>query len=184
MHVDSSVPKECSDPVFYDLSAAFEYGEYKKLRGLPVYKIEGNDDDWYYVGAKPKGKDGIEIFGWVNIKQKPGWKVYTVEQSFVFPNARGQGWGKLLYDTIISREKIMLASGSEQSRMGRRMWKTMVKSDAYTIWAHDFRNTNNYADVIYDEEEDKLVSPLKLYDRSGYYAAHDIRLIAIKKVRK
>lgn len=140
----------------------------------------------YYVAGEPKGKDQVTVYGWVNIRKKPHWKCWTVDQSYVFPQVRSDGWGRLLYDTIITREGIILASGTEQSTTGRRMWKSMVKKDRYTIWAHDFSDPENFAPVIYDEDNDEIWSTLKIYEKwhVSHYAWQprpDIRLIAIKK---
>jgi len=183
MYIDASIPKECSDPVFFQLDSAFRKGEYKKLRGVPVYKIVSEEDGTlFYVAATPLGKDAVTIYGWINIAKKPKWECWTVDQVFVFPQVRGDGWGKLLYDTVIDKEGLILASGYEQSRLGRRMWKTMIKSDRYTIWAHDFNDTKRFADVVYDPETDKIYSKLKIYQRMG--VREDVRLIAIKKTKR
>jgi GNAT superfamily N-acetyltransferase len=192
MFIDASVPKECSDPVFEQLNRAFQKGKYKKLRGVPVYKIDDLDsaNGFYYVAGKPvnpkRVADDIEVFGWINVVKKLHWHCYTVEQVFVFPQVRGEGWGKLLYDVVIDREGLILASGFEQSRLGRRMWKSMIKSDRYTIWAHDFRNPKRFADVTYDKDDDKIYSKLKIYSKGEMYwnnISEDVRLVAIKKIK-
>lgn len=181
MYIDASVPKECVDIAFSEIEAAIHNGKHTKLRGIPVYKFKGKGNDMYYVAGK-KVKDTIEVYGWMNISKKPYWQCWTVDQVYVFPQCRGEGWGNLLYDTIISREGLIIASGDMQSVAGRRMWRNMVKSDRYTIWAHDFKNTQRFADVIYDDDQNKLVSKLKIYQRYGW--REDIRLIAIKKAKK
>lgn len=180
MWTDACITKDNVDPVFAEISKSFNKGLYTKLRGIPVYKTDAEDGGVYYIAGGPDGEHKITIYGWVNIsKVKRNWQCWSVDQSYVFPQVRGEGWGKLLYDTIINREGIMLASGNEQSRLGRRMWKTMIKSDRYTIWAHDFNNIKRFGDVVYNPEDDKIHSPIKIYQKYGW--AEDIRLIAIKK---
>ena len=183
MHVDARVPKECSDPVFEMIWEKFQYGDYAKLRGTPVYRLV---DDWdgstFYVAAEPGEGDELVVYGWINISPAgPGWECWTVEQVFVFPQARGDGWGAVLYDAVINREGLMLASGWQQSRMGRRMWRSLVKSDRYNIWAHDFRTPTRYAGVAYDPDSDRVVSDLMLYSRRRHH--EDIRLVAMKKTK-
>jgi len=183
MYINARITKECWEPAYNEIDTNFQNGKYAKMRGIPVYKVPGRYGDIYYVAGKPAGED-IEVYGWVNVRKKPHWQCWTVDQSFVFPQVRSEGWGKLLYDTLITREKLILASGVEQSTTGRRMWKSMVKSDRYTIWAHDFTDPKNFGPVIYNEDEDILESQLKLYEKWSYtwgQPRKDIRLIAIKK---
>lgn len=185
MYTGVKIFKECADEEFEKLSCLIENGKHKKMRGIPVYKI-AKGDKLYYVAAEQKG-DTLFVHGWVLIcKEKLSWKSWSVDFSYVFPQSRGSGWGKLLYDTIINRENIILASGSSQSVSGRRMWKSMVKSDRYMIWAHDLKNMNRYADVTYDDDTGKIHSELKMYQSRQYdwLNTTDVRLIAIKKSNK
>lgn len=184
MYINASITKECWEPAYNEIDIGFQNANYSKMRGIPVYKTPGRHGDIYYVAGEPSGADKIVVHGWVNVRKKAHWKCWTVDQSFVFPNSRSQGWGKLLYDTLINREKLILASGFEQSRTGRRMWKSMVKSGRYTIWAHDFTDPKSFAPVVYNEDDNTVESQLKLYEKWSYTWGNpraDIRLIAVKK---
>ena len=125
----------------------------------------------------------MEVYGWLVLDKKRNWKALQVGQSYVFPAARGAGWGKLLYDTVITREGILLASGYSQSRSSRGMWKNFVRDDTYTVWAHDFAKPDRFAPVIYDDVDDSIWSTLPIYQTTGNYESwkQDIRLMAIRK---
>lgn len=178
-----SITSEYWKPVFEKIQLAFQEGLYNKVDGASVYRMYVRYRFTIYiayVAAKTVDK-AFTVFGWVLLKHpKPKWKSFEVSQSYVFKGVRGSGWARLLYATIINKEKLTLVSGESQTKFGKNFWKGMVKSGRFHIWAHDLKDRKNRAEVHYDEDTDSLWSPLKIYDDRDTWRA-DVRLIAIKK---
>lgn len=179
--VDSLITKEYWTPFFKHICRCIKRGAYQKLGKLPIYKL------WWkthlmYVAATQRGST-IEVIGWLYLEKRGDWCAWEVVQSFIFDGFRGQGWGKVLYDAVINHEKLVLASGYCQSRTARRMWKALVASNRYIIWAHDFKRLDHFGPVTYDPENDSIWSPLQVYDEhwTPAVAKRDVRLIAIRK---
>lgn len=184
---DATITKEYWEPVFVEIQKMFEKGSYKKVRGQDVFKMTiVSTFNVYLTYVAARVEDGeFVVFGWVLLEHpKHRWESYQVAQSYVFKCVRGQGWAKLIYDVMINVEKLILASGDQQSRSARDFWKGLVKSERFHIWAHDFANLDVYEPVIYDEENDEVWSILPIYQDHKKHRRYiqDIRLIAIKKV--
>jgi hypothetical protein len=178
--VDTPLSKPYWEPFLKHSIRCFKKQRFEKLEGVPIYKMTWNTKLLYVLAHEVNGV--YEIMGWMLLGQRKGWEALEVAQSFLFEAFRGLGWGKLLYRTIINQENITLASGYQQSRTGRELWKRMVVSDEFTIWAHDFKDLNSYGPVIYDEDAKELWSPLQIYEKEWQpRLTRDVRLIAIKK---
>jgi GNAT superfamily N-acetyltransferase len=146
-----------------------------------MYKMWWKKHLMYIVATR--NADTLEVIGWLYLERHSDWQAWEVAQSFVFEAFRGQGWGKVLYSTVINREGLILASGYCQSRTARQMWKRMIASNRFTIWAHDFANTDRFGPVTYDPENDTIWSPLQVYDETWTPSSlkRNVRLIAIRK---
>jgi len=182
LRVDAPITQEHWKPIFDVIVRNFQKGNYEKLLGKPVYKmlVRGpwGHTNWIYVLArKPHGT--FEIQGWLFLAQKTNWNCWEVAQSYIFTAWRGRGLGTKLYSAVI-HDDVLLASGNQQSKTGRAMWKSLIKSDKFNIWAHDFSNLEIFGPVTYDPETDELWSELEIYERT-FWEANDIRLLALRK---
>lgn len=173
--VDLPIMKVHWEPFYKAIVRAFARGDYENVSRC-MYKIVWQKCPIYIYAKKIKGT--YEIYGWMLLTQKPRWQCWEVAQSFVFEEFRGMGIGKKIYHGVLN-DGVLLASGHQQSQHGRRMWRSLIKEGKYHIWAHDFNDTDIYAPVAWDEEEQDLYSPLVIYDRY-YWSSHDIRLMARK----
>lgn len=173
-----SITKEFWLPVLKHVINRFSEGRYTNVC-QDVYEIEWRK---HRIFVAATGDDDLTIHGWLALKKLPRRVSFEVAQSYVFVASRGQGYGKMLYDTVL-KEGIILSSGYTQSKSSRGMWKKFIKEDTYTIWAHDIANPSRYEPVIYDEDADTIWSALPIYQNAKQYnpSKQDIRLIAIRK---
>jgi GNAT superfamily N-acetyltransferase len=174
---DWPITKEYWTPFFRYICRCVKNGQYQKLKDVPVYRMHWNKD-LLYVAGTCRGST-FEVIGWLCLEQKPGWQAWEIVQSFIFSDFRGQGWGKRLFTAVIELEGLLLASGYCQSRTARQLWKKLIVADRFTIWAHDFKNTDRHGPVVYDPESDALWSALPVYDNQQ--GRCDVRLLATKR---
>lgn len=178
--VDTPISKKYWLPFYKFAVRCFAAGKYEQV-DENIYLMHRGKRLLYVGGVELNGV--VHICGWLLLEQKNDWVCWQVAQSFVFYEHRGLGWGKLLYSHVINEANLILASGHQQSVHGRQMWKRMIASGSYTIWAHDFDDDSIYAPVEYDKDEDEIYCRLPIYEQ-WWQGDSDIRLIAIKKEGK
>lgn len=181
--VDSLITKDHWEPIFSGIESCFCNGKYDRVSS-EIYKMSFNRFDVTYLAyvAAVDIDNTMHVYGWLLLEKR--WMAYEVAQSFVFKPFRGDGWGRLLYISAIE-DDVLLASGNQQTKAGRNLWKGLVKSDRFHIWAHDFKDLDRVADVVYDEDDDALWSTLKIYEkykRPRKKQTEDIRLLAMRKI--
>lgn len=176
--VDTPISKAYWEPVFLIIQHECYKGRLAAVKNTPAYLISWGRNRIYFIADS--AQDTLYIKGWVWLKHQKDWKAWEIEQIFVFSGQRGQGIGALLYEIPIVNEGLILASGSQQTKSSRAVWKRFVQTDKYKVWAQDFKKLDDIGPVIYDPESDELWSTLQIYTRTKVRGT-DVRLLAIKK---
>lgn len=175
--VDTPVTKFYWEPIFTRIVRCFTVKSFKQvdgdvylmwMRGARIYVAATLEDDVYHV------------YGWYYLEQQREWEAWEIYQSYIFKDHRFQGWSQKLLHSIIVTHGLMLASGPQQTHHARGLWKKLIAKETYNIWAHDFKNLDNYAQIVYDPENDSLDCALLVYDRVTC-SDRDVRLIATRK---
>ena len=181
--VDWPVTKAYWEPCFKYIVQCFKRGAFERVGGTFVYRMKSGKARYYVVAKKYAGE--YHIYGWFFLCQLRSFLAWSIEQSFIFVDHRGDGWSKVLYKAVIEDEGLILASGPQQTKTARIMWKRMIAKGRYTIFAYDFKN-GLIADVIYDPDNDELHCKLQVYDRHMNYqtAQRDVRFLAVQKESK
>lgn len=175
--VDTPISREYWQPTLEMLQdLVHRHGAVKKRAGL--YCITDGDTKIYFLATWKRSCFFVK--GWLLLTRKPGWVAWEIAQVVVFQLFRGKGLGTSLYDAAIN-DGLVLAAGTQQTHHARDLWKTFVRTRRYNIWAHDFKNLNSFADVVYDADEDSLWCHLPLYYKWKRYDKRDIRLVATRK---
>lgn len=121
-------------------------------------------------------------------KKKRGWAAWQVVISYIQEEYRGVGLGKLLYDTVIDNDKLMLMTDHKQTEDAKSLWTGFIKSKKYNIWAVDINNLNNNSSVYWDSDTDDVESSLHIWHPDvklpRNYDRQDVRLVAISKKNK
>lgn len=169
------------EPFFDCIVEGFADGDYTRIPGTDVYRIDKLYGDAVYTAAKMCG-DEFHIYGWFYLKKKTELKAWEIHQSYIFPAHRRQGWSTAIHRAIIEKEGLLLASGSQQTKAAREMWKRMVAQGKYHILAYDFKK-KDVSDVVYDPHKDRVVCNFQVYD--SYFNSsmpnRDVRFLAIRK---
>lgn len=177
---DSLITKVYWEPLFKRICRCFKLGLYRRVSDdvymmtLRKYRL--------YVGAE-QVDDCFHIYGWYYMIQRNGWSAWEIYQSYIFKNHRGQGWSHKIFDAMVEKDKLMIASGPSQTHHARALWRKLVAKDCYNIWAHDFKNLDLHSQVSYDPDNDALDCALTVYDLTldGEAKRRDVRLIATRK---
>lgn len=175
---DWPIPKAYWEPCFDHIVKCFARGAFERVAGTFVYKIKCGRGRYFVAAKKLAGE--YHIYGWFFLR--PILKAWSIEQSFIFTEHRGCGWSKVLYRALIRNEGLLLASGPQQTKNARHMWKRMIARGHYTVYAYDFRS-GLIADVMYDPDNDEVHCVLQLYDSKINHITkqRDVRFLAIRK---
>jgi GNAT superfamily N-acetyltransferase len=114
---------------------------------------------------------------WLYLTRKAGWAAWEVLQVFVFPELRGHGLASKIYKAAVNHDGILLASGKTQSKSSRKLWKQLIETNAFHVWAQDFKNLDLRAGVEYYDDE--LYCELPVYTRDA--TKHDVRFVAHRR---
>jgi hypothetical protein len=178
---DYPVTKFFWEPLFKRIVRCFKLGLYEHIEG-DIYLMHLRKYRIYVIAPWVDGE--YHVIGWYYLIQMNGWQAWEIYQSYIFTDYRGMGYSGQLIDTIVNKEGLLLASGPQQTKLARGLWKSLVSKDKYTIWAHDWKNLDSWAPVTYDPENDTLDCVLPIYDvywNNPDARRRDVRLIAIRK---
>jgi GNAT superfamily N-acetyltransferase len=170
--VDAPISKPYWEPTFREIVKLLPKSE---TLTTCIKRIDRTPYQRYYVLTDRRG----DVKGWMFLTQRPGWAAWEVAQSFMFDEWRGQGLGKRLYTAVLIHARLLLSSGTQQSKSSRGMWRWLAQQRDFSVWAQDFNDLDKAEPVVFSDGE--LWSPLQIYVSDAEEVQQDVRLLALWK---